>query len=100
MTRDVGAGPREVRVSAGGAVLALRWPGDAAATVAAATLRAACRCAGCAAARETGGSGPVAADVAIVSIEPIGGYAVNIGFSDGHARGVYPWALLRELSGI
>jgi prepilin-type processing-associated H-X9-DG protein len=35
----------------------------------------------------------------ITTIEPIGGYAVNIAFSDGHARGIYPWVLLKELGG-
>lgn len=28
----------------------------------------------------------------------IGRYAVNLGFSDGHDRGVYPWSLLAEIA--
>lgn len=34
----------------------------------------------------------------IVSVTPIGLYAINIAFSDGHARGIYPWPLLRQLA--
>ena len=34
----------------------------------------------------------------IVSLTPIGLYAINIAFSDGHARGIYPWSLLRQFA--
>ncbi len=37
-------------------------------------------------------------DLAITKLNAIGHYAVNIGFSDGHDRGIYPWRLLLELS--
>lgn len=36
----------------------------------------------------------------IVSFSPIGLYAINIAFSDGHARGVYPWSLLRKFAAM
>lgn len=36
--------------------------------------------------------------IAVRSATPIGNYALNIGFSDGHDRGVYPWALLLQLA--
>lgn len=37
-------------------------------------------------------------DLTITKLNAIGLYAVNIGFSDGHDRGIYPWSLLLELS--
>ena len=37
-------------------------------------------------------------DLRIVRVDPVGNYAVNIAFSDGHDRGVYPWALLMHLA--
>lgn len=37
-------------------------------------------------------------DLRIVSVTPIGLYAINIGFSDGHARGIYPWPFLKQLT--
>jgi prepilin-type processing-associated H-X9-DG protein len=94
------AAPTEVKVTAGGGAIAVAWPGGATVTIDAANLRRACRCASCTAAREMGK--PVAGEgaIAITVVEPIGGYAINIAFSDGHARGVYPWALFRELGGI
>lgn len=41
-------------------------------------------------------SGKVA--VTISSLTPVGAYAVKIGFSDGHATGLYTWTYLRELA--
>jgi DUF971 family protein len=37
-------------------------------------------------------------ELRIVSVAAIGLYAINIGFSDGHARGVYPWPLLKQIA--
>ena len=34
---------------------------------------------------------------AVTAVAPIGDYAINIAFSDGHARGIYPWSYLLEL---
>jgi DUF971 family protein len=36
-------------------------------------------------------------DVAIASVEPVGNYAVRIGFDDGHATGLYTWRYLYKL---
>ena len=35
--------------------------------------------------------------VTIVSLEPVGNYAVRIGFDDGHDSGLYAWDYLRKL---
>lgn len=37
-------------------------------------------------------------DLRVEVAEPVGSYAVRLFFSDGHDRGIYPWAYLRELS--
>ena len=92
--------PAELRVTPGGASLAIAWNDGATALIAAPGLRRACRCAACTAARATGKSVTAEADVTISAVEPIGGYAINVAFSDGHARGIYPWAFLRELAGL
>ena len=63
----------------------------------ASTLRAACKCAHCLRARIDGVFPERFDGIAITEVAPIGGYAVNIGFSDGHARGIYPWAFLLDL---
>lgn len=33
----------------------------------------------------------------IVKMQPLGNYAYNVAFSDGHDTGIYPFELLREL---
>jgi DUF971 family protein len=34
----------------------------------------------------------------VVAVTAVGNYAINIAFSDGHDRGIYPWALLQEFA--
>ncbi len=36
-------------------------------------------------------------DVLIISAEPIGNYAVKLGFDDMHDTGIFSWSYLREL---
>jgi DUF971 family protein len=36
-------------------------------------------------------------NVAILSVDPVGNYAVRIGFDDMHNTGIYSWAFLRDL---
>lgn len=37
--------------------------------------------------------------VKIVSLEPVGNYAIKLSFSDGHDTGIYSWNYLLELAG-
>jgi prepilin-type processing-associated H-X9-DG protein len=61
-------------------------------------LRAACKCAHCIRARIDGKFPDRFDGIAITQVSPIGDYAINIAFSDGHARGIYPWSYLSELA--
>ena len=36
-------------------------------------------------------------NVTILSVDPVGNYAVKIGFDDMHSTGIYSWAFLRDL---
>ena len=36
-------------------------------------------------------------DVTIISVDPVGNYAVRLGFDDMHATGIYSWAFLYDL---
>ena len=36
-------------------------------------------------------------DVTLVDLQPVGNYAIQPGFSDGHDSGIYTWAYLYEL---
>ena len=89
--------PETVTISAGGCALLWRQ-GDAEQRIEAAWLRRACRCATCAAARLSGTTVDAAPGVRLTVATPIGGFALNLVFSDGHARGVFPFAYLAELA--
>ena len=41
---------------------------------------------------------PQCSELRVTDVKPVGLYAVNLVFSDGHDRGIYPWSLLRELA--
>jgi DUF971 family protein len=36
-------------------------------------------------------------NVTILSVDPVGNYAIRIGFDDMHSTGIYSWAFLRDL---
>lgn len=67
-------------------------------TLDAGALRAACRCAHCRRAQIDGTAPESFEAVTIESFSPIGLYAINIAFSDGHARGIFPWGYLSDLA--
>lgn len=95
---DDEAVPETVTLAADRARLRLIWPNGQAGEIASARLRAACRCAWCTRARHDGTFAASFHGVAVERLMPIGGYALNIAFTDGHARGVYPWVYLRALA--
>ena len=37
-------------------------------------------------------------DLEIVDVQPVGSYAVQLSFSDGHTHGIYSWAALHQLA--
>jgi DUF971 family protein len=91
--------PHEIRIDSTARVLTLHWPDGETQRIAHAQLREACPCAGCRRARLEGGQAAVLAvspDLTLTSVEPMG-YGVQLVFSDGHARGIYPWSLLQTL---
>jgi DUF971 family protein len=79
-------------------VLEIAWSGGERSHLQHALLRERCRCAACEQQRRHG-SGIARANKAlrVVRIEPVGEHGLNLAFSDGHDRGIYPWAYLREL---
>ncbi|QRG09599.1 DUF971 domain-containing protein [Xanthobacter dioxanivorans] len=61
-------------------------------------LRAACRCAACLAARAQGRFTADFSGITLAGVAPFGAHGLNLTFSDGHARGVYPFAYLLALA--
>jgi DUF971 family protein len=60
-------------------------------------LRRSCPCATCSAGEEFKRKGPEPAQYEIKNINPIGNYAIQIIWKDGHDTGIYPFELLRTL---
>lgn len=75
--------------------LLVQWS-EAEQVISHARLRGACPCSQCRAARLKGAISLVREDVRVARIEAQG-YGVQLVFSDGHERGIYPWSYLRSL---
>jgi DUF971 family protein len=88
--------PRTVIDRRASGVLAIEWQDGSFSALPHAWLRARCRCAACAQAARTAAA-PTLAPVALTDIRPISDQGVNLVFSDGHDRGIYPWTYLRAL---
>jgi DUF971 family protein len=72
------------------------WPNNDVQIISHQHLRGACPCAKCRAARIQGRITLVDADVKLIAMNPMG-YGLQMVFSDGHDRGIYPWSYLYEL---
>jgi ATP-binding protein involved in chromosome partitioning len=90
-TRIAQQGPR---------LLAITWADGLESTYAVRALRLACACAVCVdewSGEERLDPASVPGDVTPVRIQPVGRYAIQIDWSDGHTSGIYPFERLREL---
>ena len=84
-------------LQAGKRTLDIEWSDGSHDAVPLTMVRERCRCAECTRLRR--GRAIVAPnDVSLVDIVPCGGNAVQLVFSDGHARGIFPFSYLRELA--
>lgn len=90
--------PSEIRLVQQGRAIQLVWSDQGPIFLTAATLRALCRCAECTSARRRGSVTATAPDVTIADIQPIGAGALNLHFSDGHRRGIFPFSWLASLN--
>ena len=92
------AWPSAINLHAQARTLELVWDGRHA-VLSHRVLRRSCRCSVCEnARRKTDDALPVAADVALLTIEPLGSTALRLVFSDGHERGIYPWTYLKQMA--
>lgn len=90
--------PSEIRVVQQGRVLQLVWRDQGPLSLTATTLRALCRCAECTSARRRGNAKTIESIVTIADVQPIGAGALNLHFSDGHRRGIFPFSWLASLN--
>lgn len=78
-------------------ILCIRWSDGGESRLSHERLRQACRCASCEQQRRDGTLQAVAPSVRLTDIHAVADKALNLVFSDGHDRGIYPWAYLRAL---
>jgi DUF971 family protein len=85
----------------GDRALEITWADGAVSEYEVRALRLACACAACI--DEWSGQGTldpttVPEDVRPLRIQPVGRYAIQIEWTDGHTSGIYPFRRLRELA--
>jgi prepilin-type processing-associated H-X9-DG protein len=95
---DAASVPEAVVLKSDRMRLGIAWGDGNAAEVSAPRLRAACRCAWCTRERIDGTFAASFETITIDRLAAVGDYAINIAFSDGHARGIYPWAYLQSIA--
>jgi DUF971 family protein len=96
-TDDIVLAPSEVRLSRRERCLRLNWGARKPIELSSLLLRKCCACSTCTHARRSGTLSLIDADINIEKIELFGVSGLQLFFSDGHCRGVYPWRYLREL---
>ncbi|PTT71069.1 DUF971 domain-containing protein, partial [Pseudomonas sp. HMWF007] len=77
--------------------LRLSWPDGRESVLNHAELRRQCPCSQCRAFRLKGMTPRVDDRVRLIEINPQG-YGMQLVFSDGHQRGIYPWDYLAQLT--
>ena len=96
------APPEAIDLNASGE-FEITWPGGRVAIVPAFTLRDLCPCAGCieeGTGRKILDPSTIPLDIRAERIDPVGSYAIQIHWSDGHDTGLYTWEQLRKASGL
>lgn len=81
----------------------IAWPGGRVAIVPGFTLRDLCPCAACieeGTGRKILDPSTIPLDIRADKIDPVGSYAIQVHWSDGHDTGLYTWDLLRAASGV
>jgi DUF971 family protein len=90
--------PTEINLDRDRTRLSVTWDNGATDVFPATLLRDSTRDAGSVRLAVDNWAVPAAVGVTITKVEPIGNYAVRLAFSDGHDRGIFPWAYLNEIA--
>jgi DUF971 family protein len=91
--------PTDVAIAPDGGVM-VRWDDGKESRFQPVWLRARCPCAGCVdewSGQRTVGESQVKGDVRAQNLQPVGRYAVQIQWSDGHDSGIYSWDYLLKM---
>ncbi|MFL1482534.1 DUF971 domain-containing protein [Marinobacter sp. LN3S78] len=89
--------PSQIRLRRKQKMVEITWPDGLESHLSCLTLRKSCACSSCSNARQKGAISLIDADIGIDNLNVHGVSAMQFHFSDGHNRGLYPWAYLRQL---
>jgi DUF971 family protein len=98
LKRTHSAPPEEISLAADGQ-LRIVWTGEPEVKVPFKQLRDHCPCAECVeewTGKKVLDPATIPDDIRPVRIDPVGNYAIQISWSDGHASGLYTWDTLRK----
>lgn len=87
--------PERIELEGQTGTLLLQWDDAQSQRIAYRALRNACACATCRRQRTDRRKNEAAEDVAVTDVRPMG-YGIQVIFSDGHDRGIFPWTYLEE----
>jgi len=90
--------PEELHILQGGCALSITWINGEVSRLGAAQLRRSSRAASALRAEVDRRPTLVSEDIRLSDIRLVGVYGVQLVFSDGHDRGIYPWEYLRQLA--
>lgn len=92
--------PIEIRQLLDSREIEITWSDGFITRIKDADLRRACRCTDCRS--KSGAQAPTdqSENIRILTIVPVGAYAVQFCFDDQHDRGIFPWDYLRQLGHI
>ena len=91
--------PNALRLDTAAQVLDIEWADGTTDILAFRVLRSGCKCAECRQSLRSGQTVNAYQDIAVKEVLPYGSNAVQLVFSDGHARGIFPFPYLRALAG-
>lgn len=94
---SAGEMPVAIHLHTGSRVLEIEWPDATRVMLTHAALRRHCKCAGCEHLRRSSQTAVPRDDIAIIEVSAVGAAALRLHFSDGHDRGIFPFAYLRQL---
>ena len=79
-------------------IMEIRWQDGTEQPLSHVFLRENCQCADCKAVRRSEDKAlTVPCEIKVTGIVPVGAYAMQLIFSDGHTRGIFPWLYLKSL---
>lgn len=91
--------PAAIEIKKGSRIISIQWADNhyAPSEISFQAARRYCACSRCRASGQVGRL-EVDADIDIVATQMMGSSGLNLSFSDGHERGVFPWPYLHAIS--